>query len=148
MSDPQRVPSADRDGCGRFRLVLATDLTRIGVVVETVAACALTRQSVSRQTYFRLRTVLAEAIANAMVYGNQGEATRLVTIEVELHDDRLVIAVSDEGEGFDPPSISPATVDDRLGATRGRGLFLIRRLADHVAFNDRGNTIWMTLPRS
>ncbi|MCL4867297.1 MAG: ATP-binding protein [Gemmatimonadales bacterium] len=30
----------------------------------------------------------------------------------------------------------------------GRGLFLIRNLADHVEFNDEGNTIWMTLPRS
>lgn len=148
MTDPDRIPSVERAGSGRFRLVLATDLTRIGVVVETVATCALPNPSVSRQTNFRLRTILAEAIANAMVYGNQGEASRLVTIEVELHDDRLVIAVTDEGVGFDPASVAPPTVDDRLGATRGRGLFLIRRLADHVAFNDRGNTIWMTLPRS
>ena len=138
----------ERAGSGRFRLVLATDLTRIGAVVETVAACALPSPLASRQTNFRLRTILAEAIANAMVYGNQGEPSRLVTIEVELHDDRLVIAVSDEGVGFDPASVAPPTIDDRLGATRGRGLFLIRRLADHVAFNERGNTIWMTLPRS
>jgi anti-sigma regulatory factor (Ser/Thr protein kinase) len=137
-----------RAASGRFRVVLATDLTRIGVVVETVASCALSTPSASRQTIFRLRTILAEAIANAMVYGNQGEASRLVTIEVELYDDRLVIAVTDEGVGFDPAAIAPPTIDDRLGATRGRGLFLIRRLADHVAFNDRGNTIWMTLPRS
>lgn len=148
MSDPELVPAADRAGSGRFRLVLATDMTRIGAVVETVAACALPGQSGSRQTHFRLRTVLAEAITNAMVYGNQGEASRLVTIEVELHEDRLVIAVSDEGAGFNPASVSPPTVEERLSATRGRGLFLIRRLADHVAFNDRGNTIWMTLPRS
>ena len=138
----------ERTGNGRFRLVLATDLTRIGVVVETVATCALPSRSASRQTNFRLRTILAEAIANAMVYGNQGEPSRLVTIEVESHEDRVVIAVSDEGVGFDPASVAPPTVDDRLGATRGRGLFLIRRLADHVAFNDRGNTIWITLPRS
>ncbi len=148
MSDPDRVPAVVRAASGRFRVVLATDLTRIGVVVETVASCALSTPPASRQTLFRLRTILAEAIANAMVYGNQGEASRLVTIEVELHDDRLVIAVSDEGVGFDPAAIAPPTVEDRLGATRGRGLFLIRRLADHVTFNDRGNTIWMTLPRS
>lgn len=148
MSDPGRFPSVEQAGNGRFRVVLATDLTRIGLVVETVAACALPPPSASRQTNFRLRTILGEAIANAMVYGNQGEPSRMVTIEVELHEDRLVIAVSDEGVGFDPAAVTPPTVDDRLGATRGRGLFLIRRLADHVAFNDRGNTIWMTLPRS
>jgi anti-sigma regulatory factor (Ser/Thr protein kinase) len=32
-------------------------------------------------------------------------------------------------------------------ATRGRGLFMIRRLAERVTFNERGNTIWMTLHR-
>jgi serine/threonine-protein kinase RsbW len=148
MGDAERAPSAEQVGRERFRVVVATDLNRIGDVVETVTSCSLTRRGASRQTWFRLRTILAEAVANAMVYGNRGEASRLVTIEVELHADRLVIAVSDEGTGFDPTLIPPPTGDDRLDATRGRGLFLIRRLADHVAFNDRGNTIWMTLPRS
>jgi serine/threonine-protein kinase RsbW len=148
VGDPERESSSDRPGSERFRLVVATDLMRIGDVVETVASCSLARRGASRQTYFRLRTILAEAIANAMVYGNRGEVSRLVTIEVELHADRMVIAVTDEGTGFNPDLIPTPTVDDRLDATRGRGLFLIRRLADHVAFNDRGNTIWMTLPRS
>jgi hypothetical protein len=30
----------------------------------------------------------------------------------------------------------------------GRGLFIIRSLALEVGFNEKGNSIWMILPRS
>ena len=52
------------------------------------------------RTQFRLCTVVAEAVANAMVYGNGGDLSRRVIIEVALADHEMVIAVSDEGEGF------------------------------------------------
>ncbi len=148
MGDAEGASAGERSGSERFRLIVASDLTRIGDVVETVTCCSLARQGASRQSFFRLRTILAEAVTNAMVYGNRGETSRLVTIEVELHPDRVVVSVSDEGNGFNPALFPAPTDADRLEATRGRGLFLIRRLADHVTFNDRGNTIWMTLPRS
>lgn len=148
MADAERATAGGRSPSDRFRVVVASDLARIGDVVETVTSCSLARQGAARQTYFRLRTILAEAVANAMVYGNRGESSRLVTIEVELHPDRLVVSVTDEGNGFNPALLPTPTDADRLDATRGRGLFLIRRLAEHVTFNDRGNTIWMTLPRS
>ena len=91
--------------------------------------------------------LVAEAVANAMLYGNDGDPSREVIIEVELAHDRLVIAVSDEGDGFDHRIVPQPIDEESIEATRGRGLFMIHRLADAVAFNDRGNTIWMTLPR-
>ncbi len=100
-----------------------------------------------RGTRFRLCTVVAEAVANAMLYGNDGDPSRRVVIEIVVATDRLVIAVSDEGDGFDHQVVPQPIDEESIDATRGRGLFMIRRLADHVAFNDRGNTIWMTLLR-
>lgn len=147
MVTAARVASGDADGRDHFRVELPTDVSQVGMVVEAVVACCKTTAPVSSRTQFRICTVVAEAVANAMVNGNRNDPARLVIIDIQLHADRIVIAVSDEGDGFDPTAIPDPTHDTVLEATRGRGLFMIRSLADHVVFNDRGNTIWMTLPR-
>ncbi|MEO5800809.1 MAG: ATP-binding protein [Gemmatimonadales bacterium] len=147
MVTAARVASGDSDGREHFRVELPTDLSQVGVVVEAVVSCCQTVASVSTRTEFRLCTMVAEAVANAMVNGNRNDPARRVTVDIEFEHDRIIIAVSDEGEGFDPAAVPDPTHDAVLDSTRGRGLFMIRSLADHVAFNDRGNTIWMTLTR-
>ena len=119
----------------------------MGDAVNTVAACCFARIPGSRRTHFRLCTIVAEAVTNAMVYGNLGDPSRRVTIEISLFQDHTIVAVTDEGDGFDPATIPVPTSEELLDATRGRGIFIIRRFADHVEFNERGNTISMTLPR-
>lgn len=147
MLAPAHLPPHDPAERERYRVELATDLSRVGEVVDTVCACCFAAAPPTSRTQFRLCTIVAEAVANAMLYGNGGDPERRVVIEVELGDDQMVIAVSDEGDGFDHETVPLPTGDESREAIRGRGLFMIHRLADHVAFNDRGNTIWMTLPR-
>ena len=130
-----------------YQLVLPTDLALVGHAVEAVVTCCSDGESLSSRTRCRLRTVSAEAIANAMAYGNANDPSRQVTVEVELGNGTIRLAVTDEGSGFDPARVPELDGADHHDATRGRGLFLIRRLADRVEFNERGNTIWMTLPR-
>ena len=147
MLAPARIPSRAPEEGEWYRLELTTDLSLVGEAIETVCSCCFADAPATPRTQFRLCTVLAEAVANAMLYGNDSDPTRHVIIEVELGADRLVIGVSDEGDGFDH-RVMPQPIDEEsIDATRGRGLFMIHRLADSVAFNDRGNTIWMTLPR-
>jgi len=135
------------DSGDRFRFDLATDLSRVGEVVAAVCARCFAMTPPSRRTEFRLCTVLAEALANAMLYGNGSDPARRVAVEVELGEDQMVIAVSDEGDGFNHTAVPVPIGDESIEAIRGRGLYMIHRLADDVSFNDRGNTIWMTLPR-
>ncbi len=145
---PFSLPMDRRSGgADHFSLDLATDLTQVGQVVDAIAACCFAGHPASNRTRFRLCTVVAEAVVNAMVYGNRNDPARRVVVDVELHDDRVVVAVTDEGDGFDPATIPEPLDEPAIEAECGRGLFMIRRLADAVAFNERGNTIWMTLPR-
>lgn len=132
---------------GRVHLTLATDLSQVGAVVDTVCRYCDGHDGLSRRARFRLCTVLAEAVANAMLYGNAGDAARAITVDVNLLHDRLIVAVTDEGDGFDHRAVPLPFGEESLEATRGRGLYMIHRLADQVSFNERGNTIWMTLSR-
>jgi len=88
---------------------------------------------------------LAEALSNAILRGNREDPSKQVWVLAELYPEVVRIAVRDEGDGFDPDGepIGPEPPE----AESGRGLFIIRNLADRVEFNERGNTIWMTLPR-
>jgi serine/threonine-protein kinase RsbW len=147
MPTPGLLPNPEPLDHERFRLIVPSDLARVGEAVECIAAFCFGQQAPRTRTRFRLCTVLAEAIANAMTYGNGGDPARSVTIEIELHAKTLTVAVSDEGNGFDPTTIPAPTGAQSREATRGRGLFMIRGLTDHVVFNERGNTICMTLPR-
>lgn len=143
------IPPAGRgvSRTDRFQLVLPSDLARVGDAVEAVVTCCAARADVGGRTRFRLCTIVAEAVANAMSYGNGNDPARHVTVDVEVRADAIVIGVSDEGEGFDPESVAAPDGPACHEATRGRGLFMIRQLAAEVSFNARGNTIWMTLPR-
>lgn len=142
----RHLPAPDH-GRQRFQLTVPTDLSLVGEAVEAVVDCCRGQGALSSRLRFRLRTVTAEALANAMSYGNGNDATRRVTVDIELDDERIVLAVSDEGGGFDPETVAELRDDEHHDATGGRGLFMIRRLAEQVSFNARGNTIWMTLTR-
>ena len=132
-----------------FRLEIPADLNRMEEAIEMIASqCAEEFGPLSSRALFRLRVLLAEAISNGILFGSAGNPERRVRIEARLDAGRIRLEVTDEGPGFDPAGIPDPTLPDGLERPIGRGLFLIRHLADQVEFNDRGNTIWMTLARS
>ncbi|HEU5210002.1 MAG TPA: ATP-binding protein [Longimicrobiales bacterium] len=92
-----------------------------------------------------LRVGLTEALANAMLYGNNRDPRKRVRVEAQIEPDRIMIRVTDEGRGFDPDQVDDPTTPANLQKIGGRGIFLIRKLMDRVEFNDRGNSILMIL---
>ena len=101
-----------------------------------------------RRLRLNLRVGLAEALANAMMYGNQRDPGKRVVVEAWCESDRIRIRVTDEGRGFDPESLPDPTVPPHRSRNCGRGVFLIRQLMDEVEYNDRGNSIEMVLYRT
>lgn len=81
---------------------------------------------------------LVEAVVNAIKHGNKCDATKNVDIEIikESHDLRVII--KDEGLGFDPLQVKDPTLPECLPVPGGRGVFLIRKLMDEVAYDFSG----------
>lgn len=143
------VPSRSdqRERPARFQLIVPTDLGQVGAAVDAVLESCTACSEVSGAMRFRLCTVVAEAVANAIAYGNRNDPSRHVMIEVDCRPDEVLIGVTDQGDGFDPAAVPDPLGPECQDATCGRGLFMIRHLTSQVVFNARGNTIWMTLPR-
>lgn len=128
-----------------MKLDVPSDLGMVGDAVELVASHVPPGTLSPRRISFNLRTALAEALGNAIRYGNGEDPERLVRVQVELGRDFVRIYVVDDGNGYDPDHLPDPTHPDNLEREFGRGLFVIRHLVDDVAFNEKGNGICLTL---
>ncbi len=95
----------------------------------------------------KLKTLLSEALTNAIVYGHREDPAKFVAVRIEVEADLVRVHVTDEGAGFDPDAVRPPLEPSELDRETGRGLLMIRKYADHVQFNPQGNSICMTLRR-
>lgn len=128
-------------------LRLPSEVECIEEAVELVTRHCLAGQDAAARTRFRLQVVLSEALSNAIVRGNREDRAKWVDVRAELGPDVIRLEVTDEGPGFDPSAVPEPIRAEQLDEANGRGLFLIRKLVDAVEFNERGNSICMTLRR-
>ena len=100
----------------------------------------------------KVPVALSEALSNAILRGNQDDASKHVQVRACMDASRIVLEVQDEGPGFDLDAYDPdPTTPDQLEREDGRGLFLMRRLMDRVEHvpNDRhGTLVRLTLQRT
>lgn len=143
----RRARVAGAQGAARVHLRVPSSVDCIEEAVDVLVRHCLTGAPASQTTRFKLQVVLSEALANAVVQGNRNDDGKFVHVQAELLPELIRIRVTDEGDGFDPASIPEPLGGAALDATGGRGLFLIRRLVDALQFNERGNSICMTLRR-
>lgn len=95
----------------------------------------------ARQLRFHFRTALAEALANAMTYGNRLDPEKDVEVRIHVGVRQVRVEVIDAGDGFDPDGLPDPTAPENLERDTGRGLYVIRHLADEVTFNAKGNRL-------
>ena len=103
------------------------------ITLGRLALTGLSRlRPVGDETLADLKLALTEACSNSVRHA-YGESEGLVEISFELHPDRLVIEVADDGGGFDPAV-------ERAGATLaegGLGIAIIRAVADELEIGAR-----------
>jgi len=90
---------------------------------------------VSAETLGDLKLALTEACSNSVRHAYRDGRDGLVEICYELHSDRLVVEVADDGEGFDPGDIGGNGGDDL--SEGGLGIAIIRALADELELGNR-----------
>src|SRR6187200_710619 len=111
MGDPgalalQRLPGRPRDGVElAFALRLPSDVSLVDPAVELFAHHCFAGKNASKHSLFRLRVSLAEALANAIQFGNGSDRLKLVHIHADLHVDHIRLRVQDEGPGFNPSTV-------------------------------------------
>lgn len=112
------------------------EVVRLEPLLSQIAAAAGLPEE--RQPLFIV--VITEALSNAILHGNKQDPRKLVRLRFYTRPDppTLIAEVEDEGMGFDPTKIPDPTVEGNLMQESGRGVFLMRNLADEVIFKKGG----------
>jgi serine/threonine-protein kinase RsbW len=112
-------------------------ITLLENLIEEVAD----KYQISEDTFANMMTCLNEAANNAIIHGNKLDPNKTVIINADVENKRIIWTVTDEGPGFDYNNLPDPTAPDRLEELTGRGVFILKHLADQCIFNASGNEV-------
>ncbi len=123
-------------------ITINSDIEKLKVV-ETLVDTLSKKLGVSDEVYGKILISTVEAVNNAILHGNKGDRNKMVTVIISADGNDLEITVSDEGEGFEYGNLPDPTDPKNIENLHGRGVFLMRRLADAIEYNSSGNEVKM-----
>lgn len=97
--------------------------------------------NVNNDYFGNIIVAVTEAVENAILHGNKNDETKKVTVSFESTHGCLVFSVADEGFGFNQNSIPDPTDPKNENENAGRGLYLMKSLADDIKFEENGRII-------
>ena len=123
-------------------ITINSDIEKLKVV-ETLVDTLSKKLGVSDEVYGKILISTVEAVNNAILHGNKGDRNKMVTVLMSADGNVLDITVTDEGEGFEYGNLPDPTDPKNIENLHGRGVFLMRRLADAIEYNSSGNEVKM-----
>ena len=113
------------------------------VIAEKLIDDVCKKFSVDEDFYGNILIAVTEAVNNAINHGNRQNPDKKVQVDFVERADRLSFSVQDEGEGFDHNALPDPTDPENLEKISGRGVFLMKHLADEVEFSENGTRVEM-----
>ena len=122
--------TASTNGSGRaVRLTIPAKAEYITLVRLALSGLSQLRP-LSEETLGDLKLAVTEACSNSVRHAYRDGREGAVQVKYELHSDRLVVEVSDDGEGF---TVADGAAADAGALTEGGlGIAIIRELADEL----------------
>ena len=90
-------------------------------LARSIATCFLLDNNLTVATLNEIKTIVSEAVTNAVVHGYHADGISIVEMELELEDDVLTIIISDKGVGIEnveearTPLFSTKLSEERAG---------------------------------
>lgn len=111
------------------------------ILVERMIEDVCDLFNISEDYYGNILVSLTEAVNNAIYHGNKANPNKSIDIAFKSHPDRVSFSVKDEGPGFNFNDLPDPTNPENIEKPNGRGVFLMRNLADKVYFEDNGSKV-------
>lgn len=121
-------------------LSIPSDFTAISRV-ESLVDNVCERLEVREDYYGNVLIAVTEAVNNAIEHGNKKQDSINVDLAVGDKDTDFCFSVQDYGAGFDFKNLPDPTAPENIERENGRGIFLMRSLAEAVEFEDDGRNV-------
>lgn len=93
------------------------------------------------ENFGNILIAVTEAVNNAILHGNKNNSSASVFIKSAESDSSFCFSIEDEGLGFDFTSLPDPTAPENIEKENGRGIFLMKNLADEVEFENNGKRV-------
>src|SRR6185436_12342759 len=97
--------------------------------------------NVNQDNYGNILIAVTEAVNNAIHHGNQNNPDKFVHIDFQRGEKQLIFYIKDEGPGFDYANLPDPTDPANIEKINGRGVFLMKNLADKIEFHNKGEEV-------
>jgi serine/threonine-protein kinase RsbW len=124
-----------------LKISLSSELLSLRLADEFVKQVCAARK-VEDAKYGDILVSVSEAVTNAIHYGHSPERARLILLEYVLQENNVLkFIISDTGNGFDFENVPDPTDPVNIEKEGGRGVFIMRKLADRCTFNKNGSEV-------
>ncbi|MFB9863011.1 ATP-binding protein [Rufibacter immobilis] len=113
-------------------------------IVESFIDNSREKFQIEDDIYGNIMVAVTESVNNAIRHGNKFDKDKNVYLSLFVEPNQLRFEIEDEGNGFDPESLTDPTAPENLENPGGRGIFLMRNLCDDVSFSNDGRTVSLT----
>ncbi len=121
-------------------IVIKSTPEKVVEAIETILA-HLKKCKMPMESFFDIKLILSELFVNALNHGNRQDPEKKIFVNYVIEHDKIVFTIQDEGDGFDYLNIHDPALDENILKPSGRGLFLVKSLADFLEFKEKGNVI-------
>lgn len=111
------------------------------VKVEEMIDAVCSDFKINEDYYGNILVALTEAVNNAIYHGNQSNPQKHIEISFKASPDLVSFVIKDEGAGFGFSNLADPTDPENIEKPNGRGVFLMRNLADKVSFEENGSKV-------
>lgn len=109
--------------------------------VENLVDNVCNKLGVNEDFYGNVLIAVTEAVNNAIDHGNKRDHSLEVNVSVGDNPSEFCFSVKDQGRGFDFENLPDPTAPENILKENGRGIFLMKNLADQVEFEDAGRSV-------
>ena len=109
--------------------------------VESLIDNVCEKLEVKEDYYGNVLIAVTEAVNNAILHGNKQNSDLSVDLFVGDKETDFCFSVKDYGQGFDFSNLPDPTSPENIEKEDGRGIFLMKSLADEVEFMDKGTNV-------
>ena len=110
-------------------------------IIESFIDNAKEKFNLNDDIYGNIMISITESVNNAIIHGNGSNKSKNVKITLILNEGVIKFKVEDEGNGFDYSSLPDPTAPENIAKPGGRGIFLMKNLADEVTFLNDGRIV-------
>ena len=127
-----------------IKFTLPTDINLVNeTVLQILKTAKLIGFITDQNQESNLRLIYTEAIVNAMVHGNKSDNNKKVKIEAYITSREIKVSVEDEGKGYNFNALKNPLNEENILNSSGRGIYLIKNIADEVFWENSGRKIVM-----